>query len=84
MGSRTPLTQKCSLAVNKVGKAMGHWGFKPLQRQTLESNKFRLSKTRTKQLKCKSSDVTHEVDVEVRIDTQFHMSWINNPRKWRG
>nr|XP_016457394.1 PREDICTED: uncharacterized protein LOC107781235 [Nicotiana tabacum] len=39
-------------------------------RQTLGSKGFNLSKTKTEYLECKFIDVTHEADVEVRLDTQ--------------
>ncbi|KAG5602253.1 hypothetical protein H5410_033623 [Solanum commersonii] len=35
------------------------------------SEGIRLSRTKTKYLECKFSDVTHEADVELRIDTQI-------------
>nr|XP_016460957.1 PREDICTED: uncharacterized protein LOC107784344 [Nicotiana tabacum] len=39
-------------------------------RQTLETKGFKLSRSKTKYLKCKCSDGTHEAEVEVKIDTQ--------------
>lgn len=38
-------------------------------RQTLESKRFRLIRTKTKYLECKFSDVMPKDDVEVRLDT---------------
>ncbi|KAK4739679.1 hypothetical protein R3W88_003376 [Solanum pinnatisectum] len=40
-----------------------------VQRQTLKSKGFRLSMTKTECLECKFSDATHEIGVEVRLDT---------------
>lgn len=37
---------------------------------TVESKSFKLSRTKTKYLECKFSDVTWEDDIEVRLDTQ--------------
>lgn len=39
-------------------------------RQTLETKGLQLSRTKTEYVKCKFSDVMHEVDVEVRLDTR--------------
>lgn len=39
-------------------------------RQTLESKRFRLSRTKMKYLECKFSDTMHEAGVEVRRDTR--------------
>ncbi|KAF3650229.1 putative ran-binding protein 1 -like protein c-like [Capsicum annuum] len=39
-------------------------------RQTLESKEFRLSTTKTEYLKLKFSDLTHEVDMVVELDSQ--------------
>lgn len=50
-----------------------------------------LSRAKTKYLECKFVDVTHEADVELRIDTQVILAdvelridtqvpWVNNPR----
>nr|XP_033512282.1 uncharacterized protein LOC108945319 [Nicotiana tomentosiformis] len=39
-------------------------------RQALESKGFKLSRTKTEYLECKFSDVSGEVDVEVRLDSQ--------------
>nr|XP_016498276.1 PREDICTED: uncharacterized protein LOC107816997 [Nicotiana tabacum] len=39
-------------------------------RQILESKSFRLSKTKIEYLECKFSDVAHQDDMEVRLDTQ--------------
>ncbi|KAG5591265.1 hypothetical protein H5410_041779 [Solanum commersonii] len=36
----------------------------------MESKRFRLSRTKTKNLECKFSDAMHEVGVEVRFDVQ--------------
>ncbi|KAG5581055.1 hypothetical protein H5410_051682 [Solanum commersonii] len=36
----------------------------------MESKGFKLSKTKIEYLECKFSDMTHETDVDVRIDTQ--------------
>ncbi|KAK4729555.1 hypothetical protein R3W88_022543 [Solanum pinnatisectum] len=51
-------------------------------KHTLESKGFRLSKTKTKYLECKFSDVTQVVNVEVKIDAlviskkkSFKYSW---------
>ncbi|XP_070030106.1 uncharacterized protein [Nicotiana sylvestris] len=41
-----------------------------VRRQTLESKGFKLSRTKTKYLKCKFSDGTHDADVEVKLDDQ--------------
>lgn len=38
-------------------------------RQILEFKGFRLSRTKTEYFECKFSDVTHEADVELKIDT---------------
>lgn len=38
--------------------------------RTLESNGFKLGKTKIKYLECKFSDETHEIDIEVRLRTQ--------------
>lgn len=35
----------------------------------MESKMFRLSKTKTKYLECEFSDVTHEANWDVKIDT---------------
>lgn len=40
-------------------------------RQNLESQGFKLSRTKTEYLECKFSDMMHEADVEVRLDTQI-------------
>lgn len=37
---------------------------------SLEFKRFRLSRTKTKNLECKFSDSMHEVGVEVRLDAQ--------------
>lgn len=50
----------------------------------LVSQRFRLSRTKTKYLECEFSDITHVEDVEVRIDTlviskrEFQVSGVNN------
>lgn len=38
-------------------------------RQTMESKGFKLSKTKIEYLECKFSDMTHQTNVGVRIDT---------------
>ncbi|KAK4710207.1 hypothetical protein R3W88_004720 [Solanum pinnatisectum] len=48
---------------NKVNARLEVW------RQTLESKGFRLSRTKTDYLEYKFSDIVHERDVEVRLDT---------------
>ncbi|XP_070018233.1 uncharacterized protein [Nicotiana sylvestris] len=39
-------------------------------RQTLESKGFKLSRTKTEFLECKSSE-THDADIEIKLDGQF-------------
>lgn len=41
-----------------------------VQNQTLESKGFRLSRSKTNNLKCTLSDPTHKENVQVRIDTK--------------
>ncbi|KAG5621087.1 hypothetical protein H5410_006305 [Solanum commersonii] len=48
---------------NKVNARLEVW------RQTLESKGFRLSRTKTDYLEYKFSDIVHERDVEVKLDT---------------
>ncbi|XP_075092237.1 uncharacterized protein LOC142172504 [Nicotiana tabacum] len=39
-------------------------------RQTLESKAFKLRRNKTEHLECKFSDMTHEMDMDVRLDPQ--------------
>ncbi|KAF3616363.1 putative protein phosphatase 2C 47-like [Capsicum annuum] len=41
-----------------------------IQGETLESKEFRLSRTKTEYLECKFSDLSHEADVVVKLDSQ--------------
>lgn len=54
-------------------------------RQTLDSKRFKLSRFKTKYLECKFNDATHEVGMEVRLDTKpspkkkkFQVHWVLN------
>lgn len=58
-------------------------------RRILKSKGFRLSRTKTKYLECRFSDLTCVTDVEVRIDTQViplreevSSILVNDLRKW--
>ncbi|KAF3679745.1 Ubiquitin-conjugating enzyme E2 N [Capsicum annuum] len=58
-------------------------------RQTLESKGFRLSRTKTEYLECKLSDMSHEADVVVKLDSQAiqrresFKSGVYDSRQWR-
>ncbi|XP_019254312.1 PREDICTED: uncharacterized protein LOC109233029 [Nicotiana attenuata] len=48
----------------RVNALLEVWG------QTLESKDFKLSKTKTEYLDCKFSDEIHEINIDVKLDTQ--------------
>lgn len=47
-------------------------------RQTLESNEFRSSRSKTTYLECKFSEVSHKSDVIVKLDTTHSISKKDN------